>query len=141
MNKTISLCGLGTVTPDENGKSVGFEFWADDPDGQVVTPMRASGTAQLMRSGSFFFTPGKKRVRSNALLIRKARHGRVSGTRDKAWQLTLKVFATEGIDWQKAFVEEPIEVMAELMGKERMREILTNMLNRLNAEGYGEQKF
>ena len=141
MNNTISLSGLGTVTPDENGKSVGFEFWADDPDGQVVTPMRASGTAQLMRSGSFFFTPGKKRVRSNALLIRKARHGRVSGTRDKAWQLTLKVFATEGIDWQKAFVEEPIEVMAELMGKERMREILTNMLNRLNAEGYGEQKF
>lgn len=139
MNKTISLSGLGTVTPDENGKSVGFEFWADDPDGQVVTPMRASGTAQLMRSGSFFFTPGKKRVRSNALLIRKARHGRVSGTRDKAWQLTLKVYATEGIDWQLAFVEEPIEVMAELMGKERMREILTNMLNRLNADVYGEE--
>jgi hypothetical protein len=27
------------------------------------------------------------------------------------------------------------------MGKERMREILTNMLNRLNAEDYGEQEF
>ena len=120
MNKTISLSGLGTVTPDENGKSVGFEFWADDPDGQVVTPMRASGTAQLMRSGSFFFVPAKTRVRSNSQLIRKARHGRVSGTRDKAWQLTLKVYATEGIDWQLAFVEEPIEVMAgSLMGKER----------------------
>jgi hypothetical protein len=94
-----------------------------------------------MRSGSFFFTPGKKRVRSNSLLISKARHGRVSGTRDKAWQLTLKVFATEGIDWQKAFIVEPIEVMTELMGKERMREILTNMLNLLNAEDYGEQEF
>lgn len=141
MNKTISLSGLGTVTPDLNGKGVSFEFWADDPDGQVVEPVRATGTAQLMRSGSFFFTPGKKRVRNNSLLICKARHGRVSGTRDKAWQLTLKVFATEGIDWQKAFVVEPIEVMTELMGKERMREILTNMLNRLNAEDYGEQEF
>ena len=141
MSKTISLCGLGTITPDLNGKGMSFEFWADDPDGQVVEPVRTTGTAQLMRSGSFFFTPAKKRVRSNSLLISKARHGRVSGTRDKAWQLTLKVFATEGIDWQKAFVVEPIEVMTELMGKERMREILTNMLNRLNAENYGEQEF
>lgn len=84
-----------------------------------------------MRSGSFFFVPGKKRVRSNSLLIRKARHGRVSGTRDHAYQLTLKVFATEGIDWQRAFVEEPIEVMAELMGKERILEILTVIINKL----------
>ena len=136
MNNTISLSGLGTVTPDENGKSVGFEFWADDPDGQVVTPMRASGTAQLMRSGSFFFTPGKKRVRSNALLIRKARHGRVSGTRDKAWQLTLKVFASEGIDWQRVFVTEPIETLTPLIGKGRMREILQGVLNRLDADDY-----
>lgn len=129
--KSISLSGLGTVTPDLNGKGVSFEFWADDPDCQVVEPVRTTGTAQLMRSGTFFFTPGKKRVRSNSLLIRKARHGRVSGTRDHAYQLTLKVFATEGIDWQRAFVEEPIEVMTELMGKERMREILTVIINKL----------
>ena len=131
MNKTISFGGLGTVTPDLNGKGMSFEFWADDPDGQVVEPVRTTGTAQLMRSGSFFFTPGKKRVRSNSLLISKARHGRVSGTRDKAWQLTLKVFATEGIDWQRAMVEEPIEVMTCLMGPERMREILTEVINGL----------
>ena len=129
--KSISISGLGTVTPDLNGKGVSFEFWADDPDCQVVEPVRTTGTAQLMRSGSFFFVPGKKRVRSNSLLIRKARHGRVSGTRDHAYQLTLKVFATEGIDWQRAFVEEPIEVMADLMGKERILEILTVIINKL----------
>ena len=78
------------------------------------------------------------RVRSNALLIRKVRHGRLSGTRDHAFQLTLKVFAAEGIDWQRAFVEEPIEVMTDLMGKERMREILTNVMNKLNSDDYGE---
>lgn len=134
--KTISLSGLGTVTPDLNGKGVSFEFWADDPDSQVVEPVRTTGTAQVMRSGSFFFVPGKKRVRNNALLIRKARHGRLSGTRDKAWQLTLKVFACEGIDWQRAFIEESVELMTDLMGPQRMREILTEALNRLNLMGH-----
>ena len=138
MNKTISLSGLGAITPYENGNGMLFEFWADDPDGQQVETMKATGTAQLMRSGSFFFVPSKKRVRNNSLLIRKAAHGRLSGTRDNAFQLTLKVFASEGIDWQKAFVTEPIEVLTDLMGPERMREILKEMLNRLNAENYGE---
>ena len=141
MNKTISMCGLGTVTPDFNGKGVSFEFWADDPDGQVVQPMKTTGTAQLMRSGSFFFVPSKKRVRNNSLLIRKARHGRLSGTRDHGWQLTLKVFATEGIDWQRAFVVEPIEVMTDLMGPERMREILKEALKRLELQGQVEKSW
>ena len=136
--KTISLSGLGAITPDESSNRVMFEFWADDPDGQQVETMRMTGTAQLMRSGSFFFVPSKKRVRNNSLLIRKAKHGRLSGTRDNAFQLTLKVFAAEGIDWQKSFVTEPIEVMTDLMGKQRMREVLTEMLNRINSEGYGE---
>ena len=74
-------------------------------------------------------------MRNNSLLIRKARHGRLSGTRDNGWQLTLKVFATEGIDWQRAFVEEPIEVMTDLMGPERMREILSQALKRLEPQG------
>lgn len=111
MNKTISLSGLGTVTPDENGKSVGFEFWADDPDGQVVTPMRASGTAQLMRSGSFFFTPGKKRVRANSTLLRKAAHGRISATKDEAYQLTLKIFKREGLDVKETLLREAVELI------------------------------
>ena len=51
------------------------------------------------------------------------------------------MFATEGIDWQKAFVTEPIEVMTDLMGPERMREILKEALDRLNAEGLVEEKW
>lgn len=92
---------------------------------------------QGMRDGNVYMTQRPKRVRSNAMLISKTAHGRLSGTRDKAYQLTLKVFATEGIDWQKTFVTEPIEAMADLMGRERMCEILTNMLNKLNVEEYG----
>ncbi len=131
MRKTISLSGMGAITPSENSKGMCFEFWADDPEGQQVEAVRTNGTAQLMRSGSFFFTPCKKRVRNNALLIRKAKHGRLSGTRDHAFQLTLKVFAAEGIDWQKAFIVEAVEALADLMGPLRMREILTEQMDRL----------
>ena len=131
MNKTISLSGMGAITPDENSKGMCFEFWADDPEGQQVEAVRSNGTAQLMRSGSFFFTPSKKRVRNNALLIRKMAHGRLSGTRDKAIQLTLKAFAVEGIDWQKVFVTEAVEALADLTGAARMRQILTELMLRL----------
>lgn len=104
----------------------------------ALEPFTGLCKVQAMRDGNVYITEKPKRVRNNLLLIRKAKHGRLSGTRDKAYQLTLKVFATEGIDWQKAFVTEPIEVMTDLMGPERMREILKEMLNRLNAEDYGE---
>jgi hypothetical protein len=139
MKKSIFLSGTGVITSDRADQNFKFfEFHPDNQGVEVTTPTQVSGKAQLMRDGTVYFTAAKPRSRNNALLIRKARHGRVSGTRDNAWQLTLKVFATEGIDWQRAFVEEPIEVMADLMGAGRMREILTDMLNRLNAEHDGK---
>ena len=97
-------------------------------------PFTGNCKVQIMRDGNVYITENKKRIRNNGLLISKARHGRVSGTRDHGWQLTLKVFAAEGIDWQRAFVEEPIEVMTDLMGPKHMREILVEALNRLNSE-------
>ena len=100
----------------------------------LIEPFSGNFKVQGMRDGNVYMQQNKKRIRNNLLLIRKARHGRLSGTRDHAFQLTLKVFAAEGIDWQRAFVEEPIEVMTDLMGPERMREILKEALNRLNSE-------
>ena len=91
----------------------------------MAEPFKGNFHVPGMRDGNVYMQQNPKRVRSNSLLIRKAKHGRLSGTRDKAWQLTLKVFASEGIDWQKAFVEEPIELMADLIGPERMRKILS----------------
>ena len=44
---TISLSGMGAITPNENGKAMNFEFWADDPEGQEVMTMKVAGTAQL----------------------------------------------------------------------------------------------
>ena len=139
MSKNLSLSGMGVITSDRNQKNLKFfEFHPDEQGVEVTTPCQVNGKLQLMRDSTVYFQAGKPRIRNNSLLIRKAKHGRLSGTRDKAFQLTLKCFASEGIDWQKAFVVEPIEVMTDLMGKERMREILTNVMNKLNSDEYGE---
>ena len=138
MNKTIHINGVAVATTDENNRVTNIQFLPDDEMAAVLERgSKTSGQLQMLRNASFDYIARKPRIRNNLLLIRKARHGRVSGTRDNAWQLTLKIFAEEGIDWQKAFVVEPIEVMTDLMGRQRMREILTNELNRLNAEDDG----
>ena len=136
MDKTIFISGSVVVSRDENNRMTNIQFLPDDEFTQVLeSGSKTSGQLQMLRNAAFDYVANKPRVRNNSLLIRKAKHGRVSGTRDHAFQLTLKVFASEGIDWQKAFVEEPIEVMTDLMGPERMREILTEALNKLEAQG------
>lgn len=135
MNKELFVSGSIVVTRDENQKVKFIQFVPDDEFTHVLEQgSKTSGQLQLQRNAAFDYVANKPRVRSNSLLIRKVKHGRLSGTRDHAFQLTLKVFAAEGIDWQRAFVEEPIEVITDLMGPKRMREILMEALKRLNAK-------
>lgn len=139
MLSTISLGGTGVITSDRTDKNLKFfEFHPDEQGVEVTTPSQASGKVQLMRDGTIYFTAGNPRVRANSRLIKKAPHGRLSSTRDNARQLTLKCFTTECIDWQEAFVKEPVELMTDLIGRARMREILTEMLNHLNCGNDGE---
>ena len=140
MNKDLFISGSIVVTRDENKRVKFIQFVPDDEFTPVLEQSsKTSGQLQLLRNAAFDYVANKPHVRSNSLLIRKARHGRLSGTRDHAFQLTLKVFADEGIDWQKAFVEEPIEVITDLMGTERMREILKEALRKLEARGMVEK--
>ena len=135
MKKELFISGSIVVTRDENQRVKFIQFVPDDEFTPVLEQAsKTSGQLQLLRNAAFDYVANKPRVRNNALLIRKVRHGRLSGTRDHAFQLTLKVFAAEGIDWQRAFVEEPIEVMTDLMGPERMRVILKEALKRLSAK-------
>ena len=135
MNKELFVSGSIVVTRDENQKVKFIQFVPDDEFTPVLEQgSKTSGQLQLLRNAAFDYVANKPRVRSNSLLIRKVKHGRLSGTRDHAFQLTLKVFAAEGIDWQRAFVEEPIEVITDLIGPKRMREILMEALKRLNAK-------
>ena len=140
--ETLSVNGVAVVTIDQNNRVKFVQFLPDDEFSPVLEKSgQSSGQLQVLRNGAFDYIANKKRIRNNALLIRKARHGRLSGTRDHAFQLTLKVFASEGIDWQKAFVVEPIEVMTDLMGPERMREILKEALKKLEAQGQEEKNW
>ena len=135
MSKDLFISGSIVVTRDENQKVKFIQFVPDDEFTPVLEQgSKTSGQLQLQRNAAFDYVANRPRVRSNSLLIRKVKHGRLSGTRDHAFQLTLKVFAAEGIDWQRAFVEEPIEVITDLMGPKRMREILMEALKRLNAK-------
>ena len=109
-----------------------IQFLSDDEYKPVFEQgSRTNGMLQQFFNGSFDYVASKPRVRAQSELIRKAAHGRLSGTRDKAFQLTLKCFASEKIDWQKAFVTETVDIMTDLMGPERMREILKEMLVKL----------
>lgn len=125
MEKTERFHGIGVITtdPDENGK-LSFEFLPDDSKTWQFNACQSCGSSHLLRGGEFYFESKKKRVRDNSLLICKAAHGRLSSTRDKAVQLTLKAFACEGIDWQRTFVKETVEVMANLMGEDQMADYL-----------------
>ena len=132
--KSIYISGSAVVTRDDNNRMTNIQFLPDDEFTPVLEqPSKTNGQLHLLRTGTFDYVPDKPRVKSNAMLIRKAKHGRLSGTRDNAFQLTLKVFANEGIDWQRAFIEEPIEVMTDLMGPHRMRKILKEMQKKLKA--------
>ena len=136
--RQVTLDGMMTFGKLETGLRT-LDFMACED--VKAEPFKSIFHVQGMRDGNIYMQEQKKRVRNNALLICKAKHGRVSGTRDHAIQLTLKVFAVEGIDWQKAFVVEPIEVLSELMGAKRMREILTEALKKLDLEGKEENSW
>ena len=142
MDKSIFISGSAVITRDENNRVTNIQFLPDDEFTPVLeSGSKTSGQLQMLRNAAFDYVANKPRVRNNSLLIRKAKHGRVSGTRDHAFQLTLKVFASEGIYWQKAFVEEPIEVMTDLMGPERMRQILKEELKKLEAQSLVEKNW
>jgi hypothetical protein len=130
--RQVTLDGLMTLGKLGNGLRTADFMCCEDVEMEAFL---GNFRVQGMRDGNVYMQEQKKRERNNALLICKAKHGRLSGTRDHAYQLTLKVFAVEGIDWQKAFVVEPIEVMTDLMGRERMRVILSEALKKLNSEG------
>ena len=135
MQKIISLSGLGTIAPpapEAPESSFNFDFHTDKMEGvEVINPMSAIGRAQLLRDGTFFFTPRRKRVRNNKMLIARAPHGRLSFTRDAARKLTLRIPLNESVNWERCFIEEPICLLTPIIGRDNMRELLKEMLNEL----------
>ena len=79
-----------------------------------VEGFRSQGIAQQLTDGTFDFM-AKPRIRSQAELIRKLAHGRVSKTKDGAIQLTLKVFEDERVNISQTIGEEASIAQAALV--------------------------
>ena len=69
---------------------------------------RMCGVAQQMTDGTFEFVSQPK-PRTQSKLIKKLAHGRISLTKDKAIQLTLKVMANENINIAETIAAEAAE--------------------------------
>lgn len=86
-----------------------FMFAPDEPVPNMVQRVRRMcGVAQQMTDGTFDFVP-KPHVKAQSKLIKKLAHGRISLTKDKAIQLTLKVMANENINIAEAIAAEAAE--------------------------------
>ena len=86
-----------------------FMFAPDDPVPNMVQQVRRMcGVAQQMTDGTFDFVP-KPHVKAQSKLIKKLAHGRISLTKDKAIQLTLKVMANENINIAETIAAEAAE--------------------------------
>ena len=69
---------------------------------------RMCGVAQQLTDGTFDFV-AQPRLRTQSTLIKKLAHGRVSLTKDKAIQLTLKVMGNENINIAETIAAEAAE--------------------------------
>ncbi len=74
----------------------------------VPRARRMCGVAQQLTDGTFDFV-AQPRLRTQSTLIKKLTHGRVSLTKDKAIQLTLKVQRNENINIAETIAAEAAE--------------------------------
>ena len=106
--QSVQLGGVAYVT---DRKFV--MFCPDDPVPGVVEPFVMTGKGQLMRDGTFDFSPQPPSRRRRGTLLKKVAHGRLSATKDGAFLLTLKVFKHEGLDVEKVMGKEANEAITE----------------------------
>ena len=106
--RSVMLGGVAYVTDQKF-----VMFCPDDPVPGVVEPFVMTGKGQLMRDGTFDFSPQPPSRRRRGTLLKKVAHGRLSATKDGAFLLTLKVFKHEGLDVEKVMGKEANEAITE----------------------------
>ena len=107
-SQSVQLGGVAYVTDQKY-----VMFCPDDPVPGVVEPFVMTGKGQLMRDGTFDFSPQPPSRRRRGTLLKKVAHGRLSATKDGASLLTLKVFKHEGLDVEKVMGKEANEAITE----------------------------
>ena len=88
-------------------------FCPDNPVPGVVEAFNLKGKGQMMRDGTFGFSPLPVQKKSRGTLLKKVAHGRLSATKDGAYLLTLKVFKHEGLDAAMVMTKEAMEAIGE----------------------------
>jgi len=112
MVKTIFVDGHAAITINESQKVVNAQFLPDDQGAFILEESDTTrGKMQLFRNGSMDYVACKPRRRANSTLLRKAAHGRLSATKDDAYQLTLKVFKREGLNVNETMRREAFELL------------------------------
>ena len=112
MKRSFSVNGVSVVTTDENNRVKNVQFLPDDEFTPVLEQgCQSNGQLQMLRNGAFDYVANKPRVRANSTLLRKAAHGRISATRDGAFQLTLKIFKREGLNVKETLAREAFELI------------------------------
>ena len=116
MERRITISGLTVVTVDENRKVKNIQFLPDDEMAAIMeTGSHTYGSLQQLRNGAYDYVTCKPRRRANSTLLRKAAHGRLSATRDGAYQLTLKVFKREGLDVKETLTREAFDLIDNVL--------------------------
>ena len=105
--KMVQVSGQMVFTKDERSNEY-VQFIPDNTTDIKMPSWRRGGIGQQLRNGSFDFL-AKKYVKSNSILIKKVKHGRLSRTKDGFIQLTLKIALTENVDMKKVFRMEAKE--------------------------------
>ena len=116
MEKTISISGMTVITVDENKKVTLIQFLPDDEMAPIMeVGSHTYGSLQQLKNGAYDYVACKPRRRANSTLLRKAAHGRISATRDEAYQLTLKIFKREGLDVRETLTREALDLINNVM--------------------------
>lgn len=104
--KSVQLEGVAHVSEKKC-----VMFCPDEPVPDVVSPFLTVGKGQLMRDGTFDFSPIPPRKKRGGTLLKKVAHGRLSATKDGAYLLTIKVFKYEGLDAARVMASEAREAI------------------------------
>ena len=112
MNNSITISGQVIVSHDETNRVKNLQFLPDDEQTPILEEgSQSSGQLQILRNGAFDYVAFKPRAKANSTLLRKAAHGRISATKDGAYQLTLKLFKREGLNVKETLAREAMELI------------------------------
>ena len=115
MERSITISGMTVITVDENRKVKNIQFLPDDELAPIMeVGSHTYGTLQQLSNGAYDYVACKPRRRADSTLLRKAAHGRLSATRDGAYQLTLKVFKREGLDVKATMTSEALDLISNV---------------------------